>query len=71
MAVCGLADRPESVSAEIQQLNESAIYVLIFCEPDDRKRVIGRNGKNIEAIRTLAQAISAKHKILSVIHIKE
>lgn len=71
MAVCGLCDFPKEVAATISELNSTNVFVLITVQRDDIKRVIGSKGKNIDALRTICDAISAKHKIKTIIRIDE
>lgn len=50
-----LVDDPESLSVTAQREGRS-LKVEIRCAPDDAGRIIGRGGRVINSIRTLARA---------------
>jgi predicted RNA-binding protein YlqC (UPF0109 family) len=50
-----LVDAPESVKIAVTESDESVSF-LIELDPDDVGKVIGRGGRTIKAIRTLARA---------------
>lgn len=58
--VRGLCDTPTEVVIEKSIATANSVYFIIYCHPDDRKRVIGKQGKNINSIRTLLHATGAK-----------
>ncbi|MDH3269473.1 MAG: KH domain-containing protein [Ignavibacteria bacterium] len=57
-----LVDKPEKVRVEENSLNENSIELVVEVDKDDIGKVIGKKGKNINAIRTLIIAIGAKEK---------
>jgi len=57
-----LIEHPESASV-IHEEKEGGHLFLIRLHPDDTGRVIGKNGKTIKAIRSLAIASAQKHGI--------
>ena len=71
MAVCGLCDHPTQVQTEIQQVGQGMFFIVVKCNPEDIKRVIGAKGRNITALRTLTDSVSSKHKAKSVIRVDE
>jgi predicted RNA-binding protein YlqC (UPF0109 family) len=59
--VKALADHPESVSVS-ESLGESVIMIELSVAPDDMGRIIGRKGRTINAIRSLARILGAKEE---------
>jgi len=58
-----LVDKPEKVKVEENTPNENTIELIVEVDKDDIGKVIGKKGKNINAMRTLVSAIGAKgHK---------
>ena len=54
-----LVDKPDKVNIEIIETDQRLIYELTVGDGDYGK-VIGKNGRNISALRTLVFAINAK-----------
>ena len=54
-----LVDKPDEVNIEIIETEQRLIYELTVGDGDYGK-VIGKNGRNISALRTLVFAINAK-----------
>lgn len=57
--VCGLVDDEDSVSLDVTD-GEDGSLIEISCSEDDAGRVIGRRGRTIKAIRTLARALGQR-----------
>jgi len=55
-----LVDKPEKVMVEENSPNENTIELILEVDKDDIGKVIGKKGKNINAMRTLVTAIGAK-----------
>ncbi|MCK6604290.1 MAG: KH domain-containing protein [Ignavibacteriaceae bacterium] len=55
-----LVDNPDEVSVEIKSEEERKIVLGLKVGPDDVGKVIGKQGKTAQAIRTLLTAIAAK-----------
>ena len=54
-----LVDHPEAV--EVRQMDDARATVIeVFVSPDDVGKVIGRGGRVIKAIRTLARAAATQ-----------
>ncbi len=53
--VTSLVDTPDAVSIEVKDADESVTFEITL-DPDDVGKVIGRQGRIIKAIRTLARA---------------
>lgn len=57
--VCGLVDDQDSVSLDVTDGDEGAL-IEVSCSEEDAGRVIGRKGRTIKAIRTLARALGQR-----------
>ena len=55
-----LVDKPEKVMVEENSPNEYTIELILEIDKDDIGKVIGKKGRNINALRTLITAIGAK-----------
>ena len=56
--VVNLLDYPEDLSVSASDEEDGSIYVEIHVNEEDAGHVIGRQGRIIKAIRTLARAAS-------------
>lgn len=54
--VCGLVDNEDAVSLDVTD-GEDGSLIEVTCAEEDAGRVIGRRGRTIKAIRTLARAL--------------
>lgn len=57
--VCGLVDDEDAVSLDVTD-GEDGSLIEISCSESDAGRVIGRRGRTIKAIRTLARALGQR-----------
>ena len=57
--VCGLVVDQDSVSLDVTD-DESGALIEVSCAADDAGRIIGRRGRTIKAIRTLARALGQR-----------
>ena len=57
--VCGLVADEDAVSLDVTD-GEGSSLIEIACAADDAGRVIGRRGRTIKAIRTLARALGSR-----------
>ena len=57
--VCGLVDDESAVSLDVTD-GESGSLIEVTCSEEDAGRVIGRKGRTIKAIRTLARALGQR-----------
>ena len=57
--VCGLVDDETAVSLDVTDGDEGAL-IEVSCSEEDAGRVIGRKGRTIKAIRTLARALGQR-----------
>ncbi len=52
---------PEAVSVEITELDDSAEEISIYADPEDVGKLIGKEGRMINAIKTVISGCKAKH----------
>jgi uncharacterized protein len=71
MVVCGLCDLPNRVEIRTADIEGKHVFITVICAKEDIKRVVGKEGRNISALRTLAQAVSTKHNQKMTIAIDE
>ena len=55
-----MVDNPAKVRVEQNSTNGNTIELVVEVDKDDIGKVIGKKGKNINAMRTLVTAIGAK-----------
>jgi hypothetical protein len=58
--VKALVDNPDSVQIN-QESGEKTLSLNISCDRSDIGKIIGKSGKTISAIRTIAKIISSKN----------
>jgi len=56
-----LVDKPEKVKIEESMPNQNTIGIKLEVEKNDIGKVVGKKGKNINALRTLLTAAAAKN----------
>lgn len=57
--VCGLVTNEDEVSLDVTD-SEGAALIEVSCAEEDAGRIIGRRGRTIKAIRTLARALGSR-----------
>jgi predicted RNA-binding protein YlqC (UPF0109 family) len=57
--VCGLVNNEDAVSLDVTDSEGSAL-IEVSCDEEDAGRIIGRKGRTIKAIRTLARALGSR-----------
>lgn len=57
--VCSLVENEDAVSLDVTDSDEGTL-IEISCDAEDAGRVIGRKGRTIKAIRTLARALGSR-----------
>ena len=63
LVVCGLVDDIDAVSLDVTDAMEGTL-IEVTCAPDDAGKVIGRQGRVIKAVRTLARAAASAEDVL-------
>ena len=57
--VCNLVDKPQVVTIESEQ-REKVLVIKVVCQKEDVGKIIGKNGKTIEAIRSLVNGAAGR-----------
>jgi hypothetical protein len=57
-----MVDKPDKVSVELSIPNENTFEIKIKVDQSDIGKVVGKKGKNIDALRTLLTAVAAKER---------
>lgn len=66
-----LVDEPEKVIVEETAPDEQTIELTLKVDGKDIGKVIGKKGKNVQAMRTLLNAVGAKGKHRATLQILE
>ena len=66
-----LVDKPDRVSVEESLPNENTFEIKIKVDQSDIGKVVGKKGKNIDALRTLMTAVAAKERHRIVLQVLE
>ena len=66
-----LVDNPEGVVVEEKLAEEKKIVLSLKVEANDIGKVIGKQGKTAQALRTLLTAVSAKEGKRAVLEIED
>tara|TARA_R110000796_G_scaffold252618_2_gene388735 strand:- start:2594 stop:2860 length:267 start_codon:yes stop_codon:yes gene_type:complete len=66
-----IVDYPAYVNIEVNRPNEALCELVVYTHSDDLKMVIGKGGKNVQAIRTLIYAMAAKSKVRCYVTVEE
>lgn len=64
-----LVDDPDQVIVEEKNNDKKIVEIKIEVSQNDIGKVVGKQGKNINALRTLAMAVAAKNKKRTFIQI--
>ena len=64
-----LVDNPDSVSIEEKNPEENKVVLSLKVQADDVGKVIGKQGKTAQAMRTLLTAIAAKEGKRAILEI--
>jgi uncharacterized protein len=57
----GLVDDPDAVEVESFEEDDGTLVLELTVGGDDVGKVIGRNGRTVNALRTVVRAASVKH----------
>ncbi len=63
--VKGLVEKPDQVNVSMQE-SETGFLITIAAGESEKGRLIGRDGKTINAVRTLVTALAGSGKKVSV-----
>ncbi|MGQ9798624.1 MAG: KH domain-containing protein [Ignavibacterium sp.] len=65
-----LVDHPDGVVVEEKAVEEKKVVLSLKVKPEDVGKVIGKQGKTAQAMRTLLTAVAAKDGKRAVLEIK-
>ncbi|MCS7053586.1 MAG: KH domain-containing protein [Ignavibacterium sp.] len=66
-----LVDNPDGVVVEEKSVEEKKIVLSLKVKPEDVGKVIGKQGKTAQSMRTLLTAIAAKEGKRAILEIQE
>jgi predicted RNA-binding protein YlqC (UPF0109 family) len=66
-----LVDNPDGVVVEEKTVEEKKIVLSLKVKPEDIGKVIGKQGKTAQSMRTLLTAIAAKEGKRAILEIQE
>lgn len=66
-----LVDHPDSVAVEEKAVEEKKVVLSLKVKPEDVGKVIGKQGKTAQAMRTLLTAVAAKDGKRAVLEIED
>ncbi len=66
-----MVDNPESVIIKINKFEGNVLEIRIYIHLNDVKMIIGKRGKNIQALRTIIYAMMAKKNIRCYLSVEE
>lgn len=64
-----LVDNPEGVSIEVKSSEDNKFVLSLKVQSDDVGKVIGKQGKTAQAMRTLLTAVAAKEGKRAILEI--
>ena len=72
----GLSNHPDKIQVELTDMGDASLCVVIRCHNNGPKDtdlglVIGKQGKNIRALRAIIESVGAKHKLRTTLVVKE
>lgn len=59
-AVCCLVDSPDDIEVYVDDDDDDRLRLLISTAPGELGQVIGKQGRNLEALRTIVQSCAGK-----------
>lgn len=66
--VTSLVDNPEAIAIDVTD-DEGSSLIEVHVDPNDVGKVIGRHGRVIKAIRTLARACAARDSLVADVEV--
>ncbi len=66
-----LVDEPEAVRVEGHEEEDGSLRLRLYVAEGDRGKVIGRGGRMVQALRTLARAAGARQERRVLLEIAE
>jgi len=66
-----MVDKPERVKIEETSPDQKTIEIKIEVDKNDIGKVVGKHGKNVNALRTLLTAVAAKERHRATLQVLE
>lgn len=66
--VAALVDNPDAIAIDVTD-GEGASLIEVHVDPEDVGKVIGRHGRVIKAVRTLARACAARDDLVADVEV--
>ena len=66
--VVSLADKPDAIAIDVTD-GDGTSLIEVHVDPDDVGKVIGRHGRLIKAVRTLARACAARDSLVADVEV--
>ena len=66
-----MVDKPERVKIEESNPDQKTIEIKIEVDKNDIGKVVGKHGKNVNALRTLLTAVAAKERHRATLQVLE
>jgi predicted RNA-binding protein YlqC (UPF0109 family) len=66
-----MVDKPEQVKVEETNSDQNTFEIKIEVDKNDIGKVVGKQGKNVNALRTLLTAVAAKEKHRATLQVVE
>lgn len=67
--VASLVDNPDAIIIDVTDSDESSL-IEVHVDPEDVGKVVGRHGRVIKSIRTLARACAARDEINAEVEVE-
>lgn len=66
-----MVDFPEEIKIEENWADKKSVTLIVKCNADDIGKLIGKKGKNANAIRTILTSVAAKKNIRCLFEVLE
>ena len=66
-----LVDKPERVKIEEAIPDQKTVEIIVEVDKNDIGKVVGKHGKNVNALRTLLTAVAAKERHRATLQVLE
>lgn len=72
----GLSNHPAEIDTSVVDTGDASLCIVIRChhkgpKDTDLGLIIGKQGRNIRALRTIVEAVGAKYKLRTTLIVKE
>jgi predicted RNA-binding protein YlqC (UPF0109 family) len=70
LVTINLVDHPTDCKVEYIE-SDVGLYINIITNDDDKRRIIGKKGNNIQALRTLVHSMAARNRLKTYVTLIE